>query len=332
MEIYNETGFNFKKVYIGGGTPTVDFDELILFLDFLHNEFNIKEISIETTPRELNEEKINELKNKGVNRLSVGVQTLNKELLIKIGRVWQSPEYSLEIIKVANEKIDTLTVDLMFNFKDQLVEDFERDLDVLMENNIKQITAYPLMPSIYSHQFKNIDRRKEKEFYFVLNKKRVEYNYDPHTVWSYLRYGYTPINEYIIDEESYIGLGSSGISYMDGTIRINTFSLEKYVKFLNKKFIPTAFENRLDISQQNIFFILNKLFSTRVDKGIVEYISKRDLEIDILIKLLELTGIVHLRKSAYILTEKRYYVIGNSMRMFFSILNTLREDFRIRQI
>ncbi len=61
LDLYAEKGFTFSDLYIGGGTPTLLMDELLKFIDYAKNKFHIQEISMETTPYELNQENISSL-------------------------------------------------------------------------------------------------------------------------------------------------------------------------------------------------------------------------------------------------------------------------------
>ena len=74
LDLYAEKGFKFSSLSIGGGTPTVEMDELALFIDKAKSLLGIKEIDVETTPIEINDESIETLRSCGVKRLSIGVQ------------------------------------------------------------------------------------------------------------------------------------------------------------------------------------------------------------------------------------------------------------------
>ena len=81
ISIYREKGYKFRGIYVGGGTPTVLIEELAATLDLARKNFDIKEISVETNPDHLTEKNIEILRRSRVNRLSVGVQTFNNQLL-----------------------------------------------------------------------------------------------------------------------------------------------------------------------------------------------------------------------------------------------------------
>ena len=85
VEFYAERGFRFSDVYFGGGTPTVMMDELLDFMDFLKRGSDQRNLP-GNNPREVNEDSLAALKRAGINRLSIGVQSFDNDLLRAMGR------------------------------------------------------------------------------------------------------------------------------------------------------------------------------------------------------------------------------------------------------
>ena len=93
-----------------------------------------------------------------------------------------------------------------------------------------------------------------------------------------------------------------------------------------------VFEKRLSSMQQSGLLLLNKLFSTKMQEEVVKNIEKEGIRVKLLLSLLRLAGVVGIENTTWVLKRKGYYAVGGAMRMFFSVLNTLREDFRKRQV
>ncbi len=149
ISIYREKGYKFRGIYVGGGTPTVLIEELAATLDLARKNFDIKEISVETNPDHLTEKNIEILRRSRVNRLSVGVQTFNNQLLKKMGRLekYGSGEIIAEKLKSTQGAFDTLNVDMIFNLPSQTQQELDVDLDILLDLEADQVTFYPLMVS-----------------------------------------------------------------------------------------------------------------------------------------------------------------------------------------
>ncbi|MBT3271698.1 MAG: radical SAM protein, partial [Spirochaetales bacterium] len=121
LRMYHASGFRFSTIYIGGGTPAVLPDRLCATIKTAKELWELKEVSVETNPSDLSSEVIDQLKDVGVNRLSVGVQTFNGRLLDSVNRIGQYE--SMELLKSRLSELrgvfDTLNIDLIFGLEGQ---------------------------------------------------------------------------------------------------------------------------------------------------------------------------------------------------------------------
>ncbi|MDR1906301.1 MAG: radical SAM protein, partial [Clostridiales bacterium] len=138
-----------NAVYFGGGTPTaLSPKQMERVLKELKSNFSIAsgaEISVETSVTELTDEMLHALKENGVNRLSVGVQTFDdntRKLLNRRG----SGEAAVETLKRALATgITNVGVDLIYNYPRQTVTELQRDLDIVKSLNLAGVSMYSLM-------------------------------------------------------------------------------------------------------------------------------------------------------------------------------------------
>jgi Coproporphyrinogen III oxidase and related Fe-S oxidoreductases len=107
---YIENNYNFDSIYIGGGTPTLTVYEISDLIDYIKQYFNIKDISIEGSIYDINEEKIKLLKSIGVTRLSLGIESFQSTTQKEIGRPQLDYEEIMNKIEIASS-INTLNVD-----------------------------------------------------------------------------------------------------------------------------------------------------------------------------------------------------------------------------
>ncbi|MFX1533490.1 MAG: coproporphyrinogen III oxidase family protein [Promethearchaeota archaeon] len=330
LDLYIQRGFRFSSVYFGGGTPTILMDELIGFIDYLKSNSNIRQISVETTPRQINDENVNQLKAAGVNRLSVGIQTFDEHITRSIGRLFRGIDVK-EKIMIAKDKFDTLNLDFIFNFPSQSIDQLKTDLEIFKNLEINQVTFYPLMPAPHKRaalerKYNRIDTSREKQFYDIILKTLSDAGYRPSTTWCFSK-GETVIDEYIIEFDDYIGLGSGSISLLKGNIYINSFALERYGQFLTNNELPIIRWKRLSGSEQVRYYFLTKLFGMEVDTK--KFYQK--FNVDIHKKLwkemmfFKLSGLIHEKNGKINVTQKGMYSVNLLMREFYSSLNGLRE-------
>jgi coproporphyrinogen III oxidase-like Fe-S oxidoreductase len=270
IELYQQRGFSFNNVYFGGGTPTVLMDELLSFIDYLRGRFNLNEISLETTPRELTETNVQLLKKAGINRLSIGVQSFDEKVLKTMGRVNGPADEVKERLRMAEGQFATLNVDFVFNFPGQTIAQFERDVAAFKDMGIDQATFYPLMPSPHKkdaleRRFNRVDNSREKQFYDVILRELYHGGYTASTAWCFSR-GERMIDEYIIESDDYIGTGAGSVSIVDGKFLVNSFSLERYHEATEAGRLPIAGWRRLSDKENQRYYLLTKLFGMKLDK------------------------------------------------------------------
>ena len=330
LEIYIEKGFNFSEFYFGGGTPTVLMDELTGFIDFLRSKFTVSEISLETTPREINPETVAALKSAGINRLSIGVQSFDPEILKSMGRLSPTEEDTTEKLLMSQGKFDTLNVDFVFNFPGQSVAQFEADVARFKELGIDQATFYPLMASPHKkdameRKFNRVSTTREKEFYDVIIRELYQKGYQASTVWCFSR-GERMIDEYIVEDDDYIGIGAGSVSIVGGNFFVNSFSLEKYSEYINQGRLPVIGWRQLSEKEHLRYYLLTKLFGMKLDAE--QYRLRFHAEISQQLKLemlfFKTFGLIEGDGPARV-TTRGMYPVSVMMREFFAALNGLRE-------
>ncbi len=330
LDFYIQKGFKFTNFYFGGGTPTILMDELLDFIEFLDDNFDVRKISLETTLREINSENIDSLKAAGINRLSVGIQSFDNYVLKSMGRLANSGEEAKEKLEMVQGQFDTVNADFIFNFPTQTIDKFSIDINTFKNMRIDQATFYPLMPSpnkmtAMEKLFKRIDTSREKSFYEILLKELHEKGYKASTVWCFSR-GDRMIDEYIIDFDDYVGIGASALSFLNGDFYVNTFSLDRYDKLISRGKCPVVLWKELTEREHQQYYMLTKLFGMKIDPQRFQ----RRFHSDIYKKLkLELwffkTFGLLIENERISVTPKGMYSLSVMMKEFFAGLNKLRE-------
>jgi coproporphyrinogen III oxidase-like Fe-S oxidoreductase len=331
LDFYIQKGAKFSTFYFGGGTPTVMMDELLGFISYLKEKFEVKQISVETTPREVSQENVNLLKEVGVNRLSIGVQSFNDQILQSMGRAFCAGEEIREKISIANGKFDTLNVDLIFNFPSQSIEEFERDIEITKSLGISQVTFYPLMPSPHKRnalerRFNQVDTSREEKFYNIILKNIDNDDFHPSTAWCFSK-GKRIIDEYIVDFDDYIGIGAGSASLLRGNFYINSFSLDRYEELITQGKLPIIRWRKLSQHELLYYYLLSKLFGMKLNKEKFHQRFNADIHRKLWKELLflKLFGLVQEEDGEINVTRKGMYPTNVIMREFFSSLNSLRE-------
>lgn len=236
IESYN-INKELKTVYIGGGTPTSISDEQFSFLLDLLDSYtkHIEEYTIEANPESLTKEKLLIMKKHGVNRLSIGVESTNDDILKSINRL-----HTFEDVKKANKLardlgFDNISFDLIIGLPGVTNEMLIEDVKNILSLNPDHISCYSL--TVHEHTVMGIkgikpaedDEMREK--YDIVNKLLTDAGFIHYEIsnWckpnKYSRHNLT----YWKDEQYYgVGLGAAGfINYVRYT---NTLSINEYIK------------------------------------------------------------------------------------------------------
>jgi menaquinone C8-methyltransferase len=335
LRMYADRGYDFQSIYVGGGTPTIAPGELGRTLSLARELFAIREVSVETNPNALTPELLPVLQDIGINRLSVGVQTFDDELLRRIGRFekYGSGRQIQERLAATLGRFDTLNVDMIFNMPTQTDHLLETDLAMLRELLPDQVTYYPLMTarSVFTQLTRalgSVDYRQEKRFYFaILAALKGEYSHS--TAWCFSRRAQM-IDEYIISYDNYAAAGSGAFGYLGSTIYANTFSLEEYVERVRARRFPVARVREFGRYETILYHFLMKLFGLELDKqAFAERFGKSYARaLFPLPPLLRLVGAVTEGERFVRLTDRGCYYWVMAMREFFIAVDTMRDRCR----
>ena len=302
LERYNRE--KVKTIFIGGGTPTsLDIEELTSLLEItkiFNTEDNI-EFTIESNIESLTEEKLKIMKEYGVNRLSIGVQSFNNNILKILGRTHTKEEIYSKI-KLAKKYFDNINIDLIYAVTND-INIVKKDLQEFLKLDITHISTYSLiiedktMLKINNHQ--NINEDIDYEMYKLIEEILEENNYIHYEVSNYAKEGYESKHNLVYwNNEQYYGFGLGSTSYLNNIRRTNTKNLTKY---LNDDYIDEEEYEVKEVRIENeIMLSLRKLEGLNLDSFKEKY--KISLE--------ELYDITDLLKEKYLIKEDNYLKIN----------------------
>jgi coproporphyrinogen III oxidase-like Fe-S oxidoreductase len=262
----------------------------------------------------------------GVNRLSVGVQTFEDDLLKSLGRFtkYGSGDEIKQRLNTYQGVFDTLNIDMIYNFPTQTPNQIANDLDSIRDLNVDQVTYYPLMASKMKHddimrELGRMDYRKEKVLYRMIREALAD-EYEPASAWCYSR-KQGMIDEYIVDYPEYAGLGSGAFGFLGASIYANTFSVNAYIQSVRKSRLPLAGMRRFSPKEKALYGLLMDLFGGKIS------VSKKEKAL-IWKELtgLRLSGAVRKGEGDWLTTNRGRYYAVILMREFFNGVNNLREQ------
>jgi len=337
IETVSDAGFRFGDLYVGGGTPTVMPKQLVRTIELLRRLHPLQGISTETNPDDLREDIVAPLLDAGVTRLSVGVQSFDDLLLAEMGRLEKygsGAQIRQRLQRIAG-RFKTLNIDMIFNFPDQTEASLDQDLDILVnELHADQVSFYPLMTSESTRRpvekrLGRIDHRREKQLYQQIAERMLAAGYNRSSAWCFSSQP-AMIDEYIIDQDEYLGLGSGAFSYLGGRFYASTFSLNHYIDRAAAGLSGIVRERALSERDQMRYYLLTHLFAGCVDLDQADerFASRFRKVLWPELTTLRHSGSVSELGNRLLLTDRGYYLWVVLMREFFTGVNLLREDMR----
>ena len=335
LYLYYEAGHTFSGVYFGGGTPTIEPEELQKTIALVQLLFPVREISVETNPRDLQPGLLSMLRQSGVTRLSVGVQSFDNHLLRDMQRYerYGSAEEIVAHLESAEGMFPTLNVDLIFNQPHQSLASLEHDLDIVRRLGVMQVSCYPLMtaPKVNRRMASTMgapeQRRLRPFFQTILRKLQPEFV--PISAWCFTRRGNSG-DEYIVAAENYVGAGSGAFSYLDGVLYATTFSLAHYEHQIARGRTGITARHQLSASDQLRYALLVRMFGLGLDRewALQHYGQPFFRTLWGELRTLELLGAADRTARGWQLTERGMYWLMLMMSEFFGSVNAYRDAMR----
>jgi menaquinone C8-methyltransferase len=338
MRLVADRGYRATAMYVGGGTPTVMVDELVATIDLARALFGVGDVSTETNPNHLTDAVLGELEGR-VQRLSVGVQSLDDGLLRRMGRYarYGSAAQIAAGLERARGRLPTLNVDMIFNLPTLSDDALRRDLAVLADGPADQVTYYPLMvsPSVarpLERALGLVDPGQEWRQYRIVSRALGEGGH-PTSAWAFSRGAAPLIDEYIVTHDEYVGVGSGSFSYVAGELYANTFSLRAYAEAVEAGRLSVDAHMPLSRRDRVRYDFMMRLFGLHLDKA--AFAARHGGSVERLLwtehTFLRAAGAFARDDAEAIeLTEAGRYLLLVMMREFFIGVNGIRDLARAR--
>lgn len=237
-----EQKYVIKTIYIGGGTPS-SIDELYIIniLQKIKENFQIKndaEITIEVNPGTVNKEKLETYREIGINRLSIGLQAVQDEILKSIGRIHTFKDFE-NTYKYAREVgFNNINVDLMINLPNQTLDNVKESVKAILNLKPEHISVYSLILEENTKLYEMVKSKQvalepeevERQMYWYVKETLEKYKYIQYEISNFAKSGFQ--SQHNIDcwnQEEYIGVGIAASSFIENKRYSNISNLEEYM-------------------------------------------------------------------------------------------------------
>ena len=271
-----------KSIYIGGGTPSsIGYDNLVKLFDIISifNRCSDIEITIECNPEDITPKLVQLFYSNGVNRVSLGVQSFDDNILKELNRSHTRDMVSSSCRALRNGGIDNINIDLIYGVNED-ISVIKRDLEEFIKLDIPHISYYSLIleknTKMYIDKRKYINEDIEVEMYNFIRNFLESKGYNHYEISNYSRAGFESIHNRIYwENEEYYGFGLGAVSYLDWMRIINTRNFSNYVKNFDiydiiKEDLDTRMDNEIMLGLRMRRGVSKRKFRERYDRDIDE--------------------------------------------------------------
>ncbi len=257
--VYEKEGKNVGKtlatVYLGGGTPSqLSPTQLQQLFDAIARHYDVNddaEITIECNPDDVTEAFAELLQSLPVNRVSMGAQTFDDDRLQFIHRRHTSEQVTTAIQRLREKGIHNISVDLMYGFPEETLEEWEHDIQQALALNVEHISAYaltyeegtPLYRLLEEGKVKEIDEERSLAMYDRLIDRLQEAGYEHYEISNFARKGWrSRHNSSYWQLVPYIGIGAAAHSYDGRQRQWNIADINSYINHIQQGIVPAEGE------------------------------------------------------------------------------------------
>ena len=269
-------------IYIGGGTPSVpDSKYIVKIIQTIKEVFKVSknaEVTIEVNPGTVTKEKLIDYKNSGINRISIGLQSTNNEILKLIGRIHNYEEF-LNTYNLAKEVgYNNINVDLMLGIPNQTESDVIDSINKVISLNPKHISIYSLIVEENTEIQRLIDseiltmpsEEDERNMYWKTKTILEKNGFIQYEISNFAKKGYeSKHNLDCWNQEEYIGMGLASHSYFNRKRFSIIDKLDKYIEnenCLEKNIIINEVQERESQAKEYMLIGLRKISGVSISK------------------------------------------------------------------
>lgn len=235
--------YRVSTVFFGGGTPSVlEGEQTERILKKIRDTFRVEkdaEITLEMNPGTAQKEKLLLYRELGINRLSIGLQSVKNENLKLLGRIHTYGDF-LDSYRMAREAgFDNISADLISSLPGQTLEEWKEELEILQETPLEHISVYQLIiekgTEFYEkygeHEELLPDEETSREIYLWTGKYLKEHGFEQYEISNYARPSRkSRHNLRYWERKDYLGLGLGAASMVHNIRMSNTRDWEKYIE------------------------------------------------------------------------------------------------------
>ena len=322
-----------ETIYFGGGTPSLlAIDEIQFLINTIQENFDVfdtPEISLEANPDDLLEEKILELADSPINRLSIGIQSFFEDDLKFMNRSHSASE-SKDCLSVANRHFENITIDLIYGVPNMSVDKWTENLQIALDFGVNHISSYALTVEpktaldvfIKSGKLPPLDEQLASDHFDILVEETKKNGFVHYEISNFGKPDFfSKHNTSYWQGKQYLGVGPSAHSFKGKERSWNVSNNAKYIKSIQDKILPREVE-KLSLNDQFNEYImtgLRTIWGVSLEKVRQEYGETYKLHLLNEVEGYQRMGLLEINNNIVIATQKGKFLVDGIASELFMI-------------
>lgn len=251
------------SLYFGGGTPALAADRIKEIIDAIREHFIITEgIGVELHPDNVKPSVLQILKDAGVTKISIGIQSFQEKFRSVLGR----SNIDILALKEALSAVsfETVSMDFIFALPAQTFDDLKADIDAAFRIGANHIAIYPFIDfSFTASKVAPMPKKEKRRLLDAITHYCMDKGYTRNSIWTFSSEKNS--NYSSMTRDNFLGFGCSATTLLKDRFQINTFSVEEYCKRVEGGKFPTSLTIRFSLRQRMVYYLFWTAYSTKVD-------------------------------------------------------------------
>ncbi len=264
------------SLYFGGGTPALAAGRIKEIIEAIQKHFMITEgIGVELHPDNVNVPLLQTLKDAGVTKISIGIQSFGEKHQAVLGR----KNVDISAIKNALKAVsfETVSMDFIFALPGQTFEDLKSDIDTAFANGANHIAIYPFIDFTFTESpVRTMAKREKRKLLDDITGYCLDKGYIRDSIWTFSKGENVRYSS--MTRDNFLGFGCSATTLLQEQFKINTFSVEEYCGRIDKGLLSTSLTIRFTLRQRMVYYLFWTAYSTKVDPADFEEFFKVPLK------------------------------------------------------
>lgn len=252
------------SLYFGGGTPALAAGRMAEIIGAVGEHFTVtRGIGAELHPDDVTVSLLRTLKEAGITKISIGVQSFQERYQALLGRGAADPA----ALSAALEQVpfETVSMDFIFALPGQTFRDLRADIDLAFASGANHVAIYPFIDFTFTaSSIRAMPKREKRKLLDQITGYCLERGYVRTSIWTFASRagaGYSSMTR-----DNFLGFGCSAATLLREQFKINTFPVEEYCRRVESGRLPTSLTLRFSLRQRMVYYLFWTAYSTRVDE------------------------------------------------------------------